>query len=130
MSAGVRRRLGLAAFVAALSSTLLLGSCIVGCGCGAPPGVIRVEVVDPEGRGIPGVAVEHRTRYARSFVRATGPEGTVDFSAEVRSPHTVRVSTPRGYTLSPGDSGSREVTLERRETVTVRFVLARAAGGE
>lgn len=117
------RRLRFAAFVAALTSTLLLGSCILACGCVPPPGTIRVEVRTPADAPIADVPVEHRSRYTRTSVRPTGADGGVSFTADSRYEHRVRVLPPAGYTLPAGEADTRRMRLETKQDTTVRFTL-------
>lgn len=117
------RRLRFAAFVAALTSTMLLGSCILACGCSPPPGSIRVEVRTPADAPVADVPVEHRSRYTRTSVRPTGADGVVRFTADSRQEHIVRVLPPDGHTLPAGEADTRRLRVDINQDTTVRFTL-------
>ena len=120
------RKLGSLALVAALASTLLLGSCIVACGCLPPPGTVRVEVKDADGKGVADVPVELRSGGTRRALLSTRADGTVDFTAQPDLDHVVEVLPPSGYTSDPVRANVR---VDSRKTTTVRFTLVRPAGG-
>lgn len=118
------RVLGTALLALALASTLLLGSCSPACGCSPPPERVRVEVVEPAGKGIPGIAVELRWRSPQPESRATGPDGVALFHVDGPGPHRVRVIPSGGYALPAGAADTATVSATRGEA-TVRFTLVR-----
>jgi len=121
------KSLGFALLTAALASTLLLGSCSPACGCSPPPDRVRAEVVEPSGKGIPGIAVEMQTGAARPVSRATGADGVALFYADTPGPHRLRVIPAGGYALPAGAPDTATVSTARGDA-TVRFTLVPPGG--
>src|SRR5690606_10744507 len=115
---------------------VLGGALLLVAGCGddvqspepAGSSVIRGSVKESDGPGVSGIQVSLSGAVSRSA--ATSSSGAYEFTALPAGGYEVSIELPSRYSLAEGQSGTRSVTVDEGESVTVDFeVVADGSAG-